>query len=625
MATLTLRTVVARPLTNQEVDDNFTSLNTESHTTITNVGVLSNLTTVQKGNVIRAINEIDSDVGNVISNVGVMTQLTTVNNSNIVVAVNELNTNVGNVIGLTTAVTDNLVAAVNDIYSKAIGNTSIDGGNIANVRITNSFAELISGNILFTGANSRIVVANINVTGGTISTSGNVSAGKFFGDGSSLSGISADQATRIRNGNTVIQSYFDGNVTANLGNVNIFVLDKSGNSANTTFYGNVSISSGNIILNNSNLRALGSSGILFDSGVISLVTGNVVLGTGNIVVNTGEVSIGTGNIRVSSGNLFLTSGSLALTSGDVQLGGNLRITGTQRKLLGDFSNASLPSRAMVQSSTTDGFTRFAAIPNGSNTQASFDAYNSATDVTNASFVRFGVTGTDARVETSSTGTGTNLPLTLLTSGVERVRVLATGNVGIRTTAPTSELSIVGTLNFGNSTGTAMSVSNDFGSNLFLTLAGGASGVKVVNNTNTSTHLTINNVGNVGIGTSSPLTRLSVLGTTYSSGYTQNIVALTVTTANANLDLSLADVFVANLTTNTTFTFINPPAANIFKNIVVILTQGVAGRTAAFINARYTDGVAPTLSTNVHSRDVMSFFTHDGGSFYYGSFVMAEVK
>lgn len=51
MATLVLRTAKGSPLTNQEVDGNFSNI-------LADVGVITNLTTTTKANVVSAINEI---------------------------------------------------------------------------------------------------------------------------------------------------------------------------------------------------------------------------------------------------------------------------------------------------------------------------------------------------------------------------------------------------------------------------------------------------------------------------------------------------------------------------------------------------------------------------------------
>ena len=61
-AALTLRVPTGVPLTNAQVDNNFSQLNTWGNTINSNVGVLSNLTTSATGNIVVAINEINAAV-----------------------------------------------------------------------------------------------------------------------------------------------------------------------------------------------------------------------------------------------------------------------------------------------------------------------------------------------------------------------------------------------------------------------------------------------------------------------------------------------------------------------------------------------------------------------------------
>ena len=61
-AALTLRVPTGVPLTNAQVDNNFSQLNAFGNTINSNVGVLSNLTTTATGNIVVAINEIKGGV-----------------------------------------------------------------------------------------------------------------------------------------------------------------------------------------------------------------------------------------------------------------------------------------------------------------------------------------------------------------------------------------------------------------------------------------------------------------------------------------------------------------------------------------------------------------------------------
>jgi hypothetical protein len=56
-ATLVLRTVKGSPLTNNEVDNNFSNLNTFGDVVSANIGVLTNLTTITQANVVNAVNK----------------------------------------------------------------------------------------------------------------------------------------------------------------------------------------------------------------------------------------------------------------------------------------------------------------------------------------------------------------------------------------------------------------------------------------------------------------------------------------------------------------------------------------------------------------------------------------
>lgn len=96
-ASLILRTVKGTPLTNLEVDNNFSNLNTFGDVVSSNIGILSALTTTATSNIVFAVNELvtsntgtNSRVTTVNSNIGVLTNLTTSATSNIVSAVNEI-------------------------------------------------------------------------------------------------------------------------------------------------------------------------------------------------------------------------------------------------------------------------------------------------------------------------------------------------------------------------------------------------------------------------------------------------------------------------------------------------------------------------------------------------------
>lgn len=111
-----------------------------------------------------------------------------------------------------------------------------------------------------------------------------------------------------------------------------------------------------------------------------------------------------------------------------------------------------------------------------------------------------------------------------------------------------------------------------------------------------------------------------------NGYTEAVTTATVSTSTYNIDLSLSNIFDLTLNSSTTFTFTNPPATGVLQTVTVILRQGTGGnKTATFTGAKYTDGQVVPLSTTAGQIDVLTFFTVNGGSFWFGTFAMANVS
>lgn len=138
--------------------------------------------------------------------------------------------------------------------------------------------------------------------------------------------------------------------------------------------------------------------------------------------------------------------------------------------------------------------------------------------------------------------------------------------------------------------------------------------------------TASTLPNVTLAGTETLTNKTVKNSTLEAYQEKVQVVGTVSTTTYNIDLSLANIFDITLGANVTFTFTNPPASNFSKPTTIILRQGSAGnRLATFTNAKYTDGILPILSTGINQIDVLTFFTLNGGSFWFGTFAMANVS
>ena len=125
----------------------------------------------------------------------------------------------------------------------------------------------------------------------------------------------------------------------------------------------------------------------------------------------------------------------------LDINGNIAITGTARRITGDFSNATLANRMLFQTATVNGASSIGVIPNGSSTFANLNLFSSS-DPSNTSIGQFVNTGSEVRLSSTISGTGTNLPMTFFNSGSERMRITPGGNLSLGTTSDTYRLNSV---------------------------------------------------------------------------------------------------------------------------------------------------------------------------------------
>jgi len=128
--------------------------------------------------------------------------------------------------------------------------------------------------------------------------------------------------------------------------------------------------------------------------------------------------------------------------------GNLQFSGTGQRILGDFTNATETSKLLFQTTTANSSTIVGVIPSGTGAIAALNLMNNS-DPTNAGRLVALATSTDASIRSAINGTGTYLPMTFYTSGLERLRVDINGNVGIGGAVPASnpKLSMYGGIRF----------------------------------------------------------------------------------------------------------------------------------------------------------------------------------
>ena len=157
-----------------------------------------------------------------------------------------------------------------------------------------------------------------------------------------------------------------------------------------------------------------------------------------------------------------------------------------------------------------------------------------------------------------------------------------------------------------------------------TLLGGVSNVEfAILDGATVTTAEINYLAITALGTSeaSKVVTADANGvTTFDGGIVEDETAVTSTTNAATINCRDGNVFTHVLTENTTFTFSNPPASGRAFAFTLKLVQdaGASGYTVTWpASVDYAGATAPTLTATASAVDVLVFYTHDGGTNWYG--------
>lgn len=381
---------------------------------------------------------------------------------------------------------------------------------------------------------------------------------------------------------------------------------------------------------------------LWEKNTVSLtagVNGTLPIANGGTGSTNGTVSL---NINGTVGATTPATGSFTTvtTSGDVTVGGNFTVNGTTTTLNSttltvDDKNIELGEIASPTDVTADGggltlkgTTSKSIIWDNTNANwTSSENWNLATGKTYkvANVTLLSPTGLGSTVVGSSlTSVGT------LATGVWQATTIAVayGGTGVTTstgsgnlvlsTSPTLVTPVLGTP-------TSATLTNATGLPVSTGISGLGTGVATFLATPSSANLASALTDETGSG-SAVFGTAPTLVTPYFQSYEEKVVTATVSTSTYNIDLSLGNIFYFTISTNVTFTFTNPPAAGRSKPATIILQQDATGsRLATFTSAKYTDGTAPILSTGANQIDILTFFTVNSGTSYFGTFAMANVS
>jgi hypothetical protein len=116
----------------------------------------------------------------------------------------------------------------------------------------------------------------------------------------------------------------------------------------------------------------------------------------------------------------------------------------------------------------------------------------------------------------------------------------------------------------------------------------------------------------------PLTSAALVTPTV-TGLKEKKVAMA---ANA-IDLATGNFFTKTITALTTFTVSNVPATGTANSFILDLTNGGAFTITWWSGVKWAAGTAPTLTAS--GRDLLAFFTHDGGTTWNGLVLSKDMK
>ena len=165
------------------------------------------------------------------------------------------------------------------------------------------------------------------------------------------------------------------------------------------------------------------TGVVTALGVNTGTAGAFVVNGGALgTPSSGTVTNLTGTASININGTVGATTPAAGTFTSLSDSGNLTFTGTGNRITGDMSNATPANRVAFQSSTVNGNTSLEVLTNGTSVQSGISFANSS-DLANNSLGQVLITSVEFRFNSNLRGTGTYLPITFFAGGGEKMRIV----------------------------------------------------------------------------------------------------------------------------------------------------------------------------------------------------------
>ncbi len=288
---------------------------------------------------------------------------------------------------------------------------------------------------------------------------------------------------------------------------------------------------------------------------ISRITGASIEDGSIVIADLGITTFNTGTGNTLTLQANSATGLVIDVTGNTAIANSLSFSATGARIRGDFSNATVANRVAFQTSTTNAATSVYVLPNGTSRTAVFNVLADA-DPTNSSVGQLFTNGSEIRLSSSITGTGTYLPMTFQTGGSERLRIDTSGNMmlGVTTVSSSTKFDVYGNSSAAHIGARVTNAATDGYSTLWLSssndglVRGGSTAGAFTSElamltsgstpltfyTGNTKRMTVGATGNIGIGTASPSQLLHVAAGTILASNTSGTTATVSIAGNGSV-------------------------------------------------------------------------------------------